>query len=75
MLEHWSKINKRHLPAHHFDKNRNLKVSDVKALLKAATELNRQDEVKMARTWISHFERKKKTGRKKGIAADGGRAQ
>jgi len=65
MLEYWSEVNRRHLPVHHFDKDRNLKVSDAKALLKAATGLNRNDAMKIARKWTSHFERKKKSARKK----------
>jgi hypothetical protein len=39
MLKHWSAVHNRNLPKNYFDKDRNLKVTDAKALLAAAQSL------------------------------------
>lgn len=59
MLKHWSKVQKQSLPKDYFDKDRNFKISDAKALLKAAENLNDKDNIKLAQNWMIYFEQKK----------------
>ena len=55
MLGHWSTQQHRELPNDYFDKDRNLKVTDAKALLKAATALGKQGEIERASALIETF--------------------
>lgn len=55
MLEHWSRVQGRTLPSNYFDRDRNLKISDAKALLTAATALSRRDLVAQAKQVIRRF--------------------
>ena len=55
MLEHWSRVQNRTLPSRHFDSDRNLKISDAKALLAAATALSRKELVTPAKRLVRRF--------------------
>ena len=59
MLDYWSKVQKCKLALDYFDSDRNLKISDVKAMLKAAKYLGRDDLVKMAEELITVFDNRK----------------
>jgi hypothetical protein len=55
MLSYWSKQQKRDLPIDYFDSDRNLKISDAKALLKASQELNNAELVQKASFLVDKF--------------------
>jgi hypothetical protein len=55
MLKHWGGVHNTKYPNNYFDGYRNLKISDVKTLLKAATALNRGDLIKKAQELIQAF--------------------
>lgn len=55
MLNYWGKQQRRKLPKDYFDNDRNLKVTDAKALLKAAKELNNEELVQKGSSLVEHF--------------------
>jgi hypothetical protein len=55
MLRHWSIQQRRKLAKDYFDKDRNLKISDAKALLKAAKAIGDIDNEKKAETLVALF--------------------
>lgn len=55
MLAHWSRVQNTILTPQYFDGARNLKVSDVKALLMAATALSRDELVTQANRLLQRF--------------------
>lgn len=57
MLIYWSEVQRRKLGPRYFDGDRNLKVSDVKALLAAAEALKDRKAVSQAKKLIERFER------------------
>ncbi len=57
MLSYWSKVQRRKLGPHYFDRDRNLKVSDAKALLTAEEALKDRKSASQAKTMIERFER------------------
>ena len=57
MLSHWGEVQKRRLPKDCFDSDRNLKVTDAKALLKAGTELKNEQYIKKGLVFVEHFSR------------------
>lgn len=52
MLKYWSKMQNRKLPSNYFDRDRNLKMTDVKALISAAERV-RNEPLKMEAVKIS----------------------
>jgi hypothetical protein len=57
MLSYWSEVQKRKLGPRYFDGDRNLKVSDAKALLAAAEALKDRKLASQAKKLIDRFER------------------
>lgn len=57
MLIYWSEVQRRKLGPHYFDRDRNLKVSDAKALLTAAETLKDRKAASLAKKLIERFER------------------
>jgi hypothetical protein len=55
MLNYWGKQQKRKLPIDYFDNDRNLKMCDAKALLKASQELNNSELVQKASFLLDKF--------------------
>jgi hypothetical protein len=55
MVGHWGKVQGKVLSPRHFDGSRNLKVSDAKALLAAATALSRADLITEAKRLLRRF--------------------
>jgi hypothetical protein len=58
MLDNWSEVWKRKLPLTYFDKDRNLKVTDTKALTIAAKSLNDPSLIEEASLVVARFGRK-----------------
>lgn len=65
MLHHWGEVQKRVLPPDYFDYSRNLLVSDVKALYKAATALGNGTAQRTATTLLDKFNSITKKHKKK----------
>lgn len=59
MLRYWSIVNKKKLPSDYFDDDRNLLVSDAKALKKAAEALKQEDNMGLATELIQSFAAKR----------------
>ena len=55
MLGHWSTVQERSLPADYFDSDRNLLVSDAKALCKAATACQDEEAVARAKALLARY--------------------
>lgn len=55
MLKQWSKVQKRQLPEDYFYRDRNLKVTDAKTLLKAATAAGDAEAVQVAEKALARF--------------------
>ena len=55
MLGYWSKVQERSLPANYFDGDRNLLVSDAKALHKAATACRNEEAVAHANALLVRY--------------------
>lgn len=56
MLRHWGKIQRRQLPDDHFDRDRNLKVTDLKTLLKAAAAVGDVEAEQAAKDAMRGFD-------------------
>lgn len=56
MLHYWGAQQKRALPADYFDRDRNLLVSDVKALKKAAEALDNKENIVFSKELLQKFE-------------------
>jgi len=57
MLKHWGAQQTKSLDVTHYDKDRNLKISDVKALQKAASVLKDSDAERLAEGLLLRFEK------------------
>jgi hypothetical protein len=55
MLKHWGEIQQRSLPADYFDSDRNLLVSDAKALKKAAEACKDDNSIALAKALLSRL--------------------
>ena len=60
MLRYWSIQQERHLPSDYFDNDRNLLVSDAKAMKKAAEALGQNDNVHIATELLRSFTKNRK---------------
>ena len=58
MLRHWSVAQERKLPKDYFDADRNLLISDAKALKKSAEALNNEEHLKLANDLIEKLAQK-----------------
>lgn len=58
MLNYWGKQQKKKLPTDYFESDRNLKVTDAKALLEAAKELNNEELVQKGYSLLEYFSNK-----------------
>lgn len=61
MLRYWSIQQKRHLPSDYFDGDRNLTVTDAKAMKKAAEALGQDDKVHTATQLLQSLAKNRKT--------------
>ena len=55
MLNYWGKQHRRKLPEKYFNNDRNLKITDAKALLKAAKEINNEELVQKGSSLVEHL--------------------
>lgn len=55
MIKHWGKVQRRQLPDDHFDRDRNLKITDLKTLLKAAAAVGDAEAEKIAKDAMVRF--------------------
>lgn len=60
MIRYWGIQQGRTLPQNYFDRDRNLRVTDAKALLKAAKELGQQELAGIATGLVDRFSKAKK---------------
>lgn len=58
MLQYWSIQQQRELPLNYFDRDRNLLVSDAKALMKSAEALENSENIAIAEKLIERFAQK-----------------